>query len=75
MDDIKRSQESGVRSQNNKEEEEEERRRRKKIPLMLPAPCSSAPHKGRFLILSVKARLGRLGGKVDKEDFIRTIVF
>jgi hypothetical protein len=42
MDDIKRSQESGVRSQNNKEEEEEERRRRKKIPLMLPAPCSPA---------------------------------
>ncbi|MBD2569748.1 hypothetical protein [Anabaena lutea] len=32
-------------------------------------------HKGRFLILSVKAGLGRQGGKVDKEDFIRTMVF
>jgi hypothetical protein len=33
------------------------------------------PDKGRFLILSVKAGLGRQGGKVDKEDFLRTMVF
>ncbi|MFM6108686.1 MAG: hypothetical protein ACKPEO_26505, partial [Sphaerospermopsis kisseleviana] len=32
-------------------------------------------HRGRFLILSIKAGLGRQGGKVDKEDFLRTIVF
>ncbi|MFM6051897.1 MAG: hypothetical protein ACKPA7_09690, partial [Sphaerospermopsis kisseleviana] len=36
---------------------------------------STPPDKGRFLILSVKAGLGRQGGKVDKEDFLRTIVF
>ncbi|MBD2145911.1 hypothetical protein [Sphaerospermopsis sp. FACHB-1194] len=34
-----------------------------------------SPHRGRFLILSVEAGLGRQGGKVDKEDFLRTIVF
>jgi hypothetical protein len=32
-------------------------------------------YKGRFLILSVEAGLGRQGGIVDKEDFFRTIVF
>jgi hypothetical protein len=31
-------------------------------------------HRGRFLILSVKARPGRQGGKVDKEDFIQKMV-
>jgi hypothetical protein len=35
----------------------------------------SRADKGRFLILSVKAGLGRQGGKVDKEDFLRTMVF
>jgi hypothetical protein len=29
------------------------------------------PHRGRFLILSVKAGPGRQGGIVDKEDFIQ----
>jgi hypothetical protein len=32
-------------------------------------------HRGRFLILTVKAGLGRQGGIVDKEDLIRTMVF
>jgi len=41
---------------------------------LFPAPCP-LPHRGRFLILSVKAGQGRHGGKVDKEDFIRTMVF
>jgi hypothetical protein len=39
-----------------------------------PTP-NPLPHKGRFLTLSMKAGLGRLGGKVDKEDFLRKIVF
>jgi hypothetical protein len=36
---------------------------------------STPPHRGRFLILSVEAGPGRQGGKVDKEDFISTMVF
>jgi hypothetical protein len=32
------------------------------------------PHRGRFLILSVKAGPGRQGGIVDKEDFIQKMV-
>jgi hypothetical protein len=31
--------------------------------------------KGRFLILSVKAGLGRQGGIVDKEDLIQKMVY
>jgi hypothetical protein len=39
------------------------------VPLLLPQ--SPVPHRGRFLILSVKAGPGRQGGIVDKEDFIQ----
>ncbi|MFM6039878.1 MAG: hypothetical protein ACKPBB_19395 [Sphaerospermopsis kisseleviana] len=46
-----------------------------KIDYPVPSPQSPAPDRGRFLILSVKAGPGRQGGKVDKEDFLRTMVF
>jgi hypothetical protein len=39
-----------------------------------PTPQSPVPHRGRFLILSVKAGPGRQGGIVDKEDFIQKMV-
>ncbi len=41
----------------------------------LPITPSPHPHRGRFLILSVKGGPGRHGGKVYKEDLIRTMVF
>jgi hypothetical protein len=36
--------------------------------------ATPSPDKGRFLILSVKAGLGRQGGIVDKEDLIQKMV-